>query len=182
MIGSTAHSDRNLILTGYTGPNQLMIARRIAEKLGMPFVNYETRLEERADLPLTDVRARYGEARLKTLEAEVIQEMVLYRGAVMLVSGQTLKNADYFQRLSETGKIICLVATLDAVLQRVHLSLGARYHNPSERAVALGNLKREWSVRSLPGLREFDTTSLSEAQIIEAIVALWRAESLLVRG
>src|SRR5688572_15910674 len=108
MFGSTSSSDRNLILTGYNGPNQLMIARRIAEKLAMPFVNYESRLEERADLPLPDIRARYGEARLKTLEAEVVQELVLYRGAVMLVSGQTLKNVDYYERLSETGKIICL--------------------------------------------------------------------------
>lgn len=182
MIATTPHSDRNLILTGYTGPNQLMIARRIAEKLAMPFVNFEARLEERADLPIEDIRTRYGEARLKTLESEVILEMLLYRGAVILISGQTLKNADYYQRLSDTGQVICLVATLDAVLQRLHLALGSRFHNPRERAIALGDLKREWAVRKLPGIQEFDTTSLSEAQVIEALVGMWREQALLVRG
>jgi hypothetical protein len=81
---------------------------------------------------------------------------------------------DYGQRIQQTGPIICLVATLDAVLQRLHLTLGARYHNPGERALAVGQLKREWAVRKLDGIHELDTTVLSESQIIEAVIALWR--------
>jgi shikimate kinase len=182
MIASIPLSDRNLILTGYSSPNQLMIVRRAAEKLGMPFVDFEARLEDRADMPLEAIRARYGEARLKTLQSEVVQEIMLYRSAVILISGHTLKTPEYFQRLSETGSILCLVAALDTVLQRLHLALGARYHNPSERAMALGKLKREWEVRKMPGIQEFDTSALSETQIIEAIVAFWREQALVVRG
>jgi shikimate kinase len=182
MILTIPHSDRNLVLTGYSGPNQMMVVRRVAEKLGMPFVNFETRLETLADMPYEDLRVRYGEARLKTLEAEVVEEMVLYRGAVMLISGQTLKHSDHLTRIGDTGMVLCLVATLDAVLQRLHLSLGARYHNPAERAMALGNLKREWAIRSLPGVEEFDTTAMGDGEIITSIVALWREQALLVRG
>lgn len=182
MIGSIPHSDRNLVLTGYFGPNQLIVVRRIAERLGMPLVNFEMRLEERAELSFDEIRIRFGEARLKTLEAEVVQEMVLYRGALIHISGQTLAHGDNLARLSETGLILCLVASLDAVLQRLHLALGARYHNPSERAVALGHVRREWTIRKLDGVHEFDTTSMSEAAIVDAIVALWREQALLVRG
>lgn len=181
MIEAIPPSDRNLILTGYISPNQVVVARRIAQTLGMPFVNFETRLEERADLPIDEIRLRFGQARLKTLEAEVVQELMLYRGAVILVSGQTLLHSDYLPRLSDTGQVICLVASLDAVLQRVHLALGARYHNPAERAIAVGHLKREWAIRKAPGVEEFDTTGMTENEIVQAICDLWREQVLYIR-
>lgn len=182
MIESIPPADRNLILTGYLGPNQLVVVRRIAQSLGMPFVNFEARLEQAADLPIEDIRIRFGEARLKTLESEVVQELMLYRGAVILVSGQTLMHSDYAARLSDAGQIICLVATLDAVLQRLHLSLGARFHNPAERAVAIGQLKREWSIRKSPYVQEFDTTGMTENQIVDTLVEMWREQVLFIRA
>lgn len=182
MIESIPPADRNLILTGYLGPNQIVVVRRVAQDLGMPLVNFETRLEERADLPIEDIRIRYGEARLKTLEAEVVQELLLYRGAVMLISGQTLLHSDYLPRLSDAGQVVCLVATLDAVLQRLHLSLGARFHNPAERAMAIGHLKREWAIRKAPGVEAFDTTGMTETEIVNALVSMWREQVLFIRG
>lgn len=181
MSGSplTPSSDLNLILTGYIGPNQLLTMRRIAERLHMALVSYERRLEEQAGLPADELRLRYGEARLKTLEAEVIDELALYRGVVMHISGETLLHSDYLHRLAATGPVICLVATLDAVLQRLHLVLGARYHDPRERAIALGQLKREWAVRSRAEVHELDTTGLSEPEIIEAVAAFWHEQVML---
>lgn len=182
MLNLTPYADRNLILTGYLGPKQPLIVRQIAERLSMPFVSFELRLEQRADMPIEDVRALYGEARLKTLETEVMDELALYRGAVLSVPGDAPRHAHHFARLAETGRIICLVATLDAVLQRLHLALGARYHTPAERAMALGRLKRAWAIRQIEGVQEFDTTRMSEREIVESVAALWRAEALLVRG
>ncbi|MCB9456156.1 MAG: hypothetical protein H6671_09225 [Anaerolineaceae bacterium] len=166
--------DRNLILTGYTGPNQPAIAQQVASQLGMRFVNVDMLLEERAEMSLDDLRSHYGEARLKTLEAEVMRDVLLYRGVVLRVSGQTLLHADYAPRLQATGPIICLVVTLDAVLRRLHLQLGARYHNPNERALAIAHLKREWAVRQLAGIYELDVTYINEAETISAVIAHWR--------
>jgi hypothetical protein len=60
------------------------------------------------------------------------------------------------------------------VLQNLHLTLGARYHNPNERALVLGELQREWAVRSCPGLYEIDTTYKTESEIADAVIALWQ--------
>jgi len=166
--------DRNLILTGYIGANLPALGQRIAERLRMPFVNTDIHIEARAGMLLTDFRDRYGESRLKTLEAEVMQDTVLRRGSVIFISGHTLMVGDYAQRIQQTGPVICLVATLDSVLQRLHLTLGARYHNPSERALAVGQLKREWAVRKLDGIHVIDVTTMNEAEILEAVVALWQ--------
>jgi shikimate kinase len=166
--------DRNLILTGYIGPNVPALGQLIAERLRLPFVNVEAQIEARAGIPVGDFRDRYGEARLKTLEAEVMQAALLRRSSVIYVSGRSLMLSDYGQRIQQTGPIICLVATLDAVLQRLHLTLGARYHNPSERALAIAQLKREWAVRKLAGIHELDTTGMSEGEIVEAVITHWQ--------
>ncbi len=110
-------------------------------------------LEDRAGLSGEDLRIRYGEARLKTLESELVDEVALYRGTVIHISGKTLQQSSHFARLGETDPVICLVATLDAVLRRLHLALGARYHDPYERDIALGTLRREWAIRSARGDR-----------------------------
>ncbi|MBE0690983.1 MAG: hypothetical protein IH587_12765, partial [Anaerolineae bacterium] len=86
---------------------------------------------------------------------------------------QMIAYGDHLARMRECSYILCLVATLDAVLARLHVSLGARYHNPTERAFALGMLKRAWSIRGQEGVHDFDTTYMTEADMVERIVELW---------
>lgn len=165
--------DRNLVLTGYLGPNQPPIAQYVAERLRMRYVSVEAQVEQRAGMDIEAVRATFGEARLKTLENEVMHDALLYRAAVIRVSGETLLRGDYGQRLRETGPIICLTVTLDALLRRMHLAMGGRYHNPHERALAVGQLKREWAARKLEGIHELDATYLSDEEIVAAVIELW---------
>ncbi|MEZ4669569.1 MAG: shikimate kinase [Anaerolineae bacterium] len=165
--------DRNLILTGYIGPNQPVIGQTVAQQLKMRFVNIEVLLETRGDMDIDDMRARYGETRLKMLETEVMQEVLLHRGAVIQVSGQTLLRTETTARVQANGLVLCLVVRLDAALQRMHLALGGRYHNPSERALAIGHLKSEWAVRKSSGVHELDVTNLHEAEMIEKVCSFW---------
>jgi len=173
-------TDRNLILTGYMGPGQLVIARRTAEQLRMRFIDFEQLFETRAGTARDEMRALYGEARLKALESELVYELLLYRGTVIHIGGQTLLHSSNLQRLSETGDVIALVAALDVVLQRLHLALGARFHNPRERELAVGVLKREWAIRKCAGVVEFDTSALSEDDMVDALAARWRELSGVV--
>lgn len=170
--------DRNLILTGYTGPNQPALAGRIAERLKLPLVNLDAMLETRSGLALGELRETFGETRLKSLENEAISEVALRRGALLQVNGRTLINGENLERLQQTGPVICLVARLDAVLRRLHVAMGARYHNPQEREAALGTLRSEWSVRRKPDVLEVDTTNLSPEDIIEQVVRLWKETQL----
>jgi shikimate kinase len=167
-------SDRNLILTGYTGPDQPAIGRRVATILNKPFVNIDLQIEERHGLTPAEIRAQFGESRLKTLENEVVQEALLHRSAVLRVGGPTLLRGSHHERFAETGPIICLVATLDAVLTSLHMTLGARYHNPDERALALGHVQREWAVRQLPDIYEVDATDMDEETIAATVIDLWQ--------
>lgn len=167
-------SERNLILTGYTGPNQPLIARSIGERLKMPLVNVEGQIAERVGMSLEEIRTYYGETRLKSIEQEILSETVLRRHTVIRISSAMLIHGDALAQVRETGPVFCLVTTLDAMLQRLHISMGARYYNPQERAAELSNLRREWAVRGKPGVIEVDTTYLTPTETVERIVNLWQ--------
>lgn len=178
MIPDIPFSDRNLILTGYSGPNRPLVGRAVAERLRMPFIDFDQLVEQRTGHTVAELRAMYSERHLMTIESELMDELVLRRRTVLRISGSVLLHADYFERLGATGFVICLVATLDSVLQQQHLLLGARYHDPAERAVVLGYLKREWAVRKLDGVHELDTTYLDERGTLGAVLKLWQRLTL----
>ena len=170
--------DLSLILTGYLEPNRPRIARELARRLGLTLVDVEREVEARAGDAIGNIRDLYGERRVKALETQVMDQVVLHRRALIRVAGSTLLNSGAVPELRRNGVIICLVASLDSILRRMHLTLGARYHDPAERARALGDLKREWQIRELPDIIEFDATAITEAILIERIVNYWRGQSL----
>jgi shikimate kinase len=170
--------DRNLILTGYIEPNQPRIGRQVAEKLGRRFVDVEQSIEERLGDRPEVIRRQFGERRLKAVEDEVLDSLVLYRSAVIRIPGSTLATTERQATLMGTGYTVCLVARLDAILQRIHLSLGARYHNPAERAAEMGYLRREWAVRKIAGIHELDVTYKDEQAIVETIVNWWQTVAI----
>jgi len=172
--GGLRLTERNLILTGYIEPNKPRIGRQVAQHLRLPFVDVEELIEERSGESVAFIRQNYGERRLKTVECEVMEEVLLYRSSVIRVGGGTLMHSDHFERLQQTGVIVCLVARLDAILQRMHLTLGARYHDPAERGTQLGHLRREWTVRAKAGLHELDVTYHNEEATIADILSLWQ--------
>lgn len=156
------------------GPAQLEVARQTAALLRLRFVDFDARFEALAGLPPDEVRTLYGETRLKTIEGELVAEMALYRGSVLLIGGGTLLRGDTLALLRQTGPVIALVATIDAVLHRQYLQLGARFHNPRERELAVGHLRREWAIRGHDGVLEFDTSALTNAEAAQAVADRWR--------
>ncbi len=107
-----------------------------------------------------------------------MEEIILHRRALIRINGQILLNTQHFERLRETGPVICLVAQLDAVLQRLHLSMGARYHDPGERALAIGQIKREWAVRKLEGVHELDVTYMESDRAIDEMINIWLTDTM----
>ena len=174
VVGSSLLSEQNLILTGYIEPNKPRVARQIAEQLSMKLVDIDQEVEARSGMSPDRIRADFGERQLSSIKTDVMEGIYLHRNSVIRVSGDMLTQPKHVKRLQSTGVILMLVARLDAILHRIHVSLGTRYHNPDERAIALGQLQRAWLIRGQPGIRELDTTGKTEDEIIDSILTLWQ--------
>ncbi|MDZ4671106.1 MAG: shikimate kinase [Phototrophicales bacterium] len=175
-------SERNLILTGYIGLDLSRIGRELATQFKMSYFAIDTAIADRAGMFINEIRANFGENRLKSLEADMVSEALLRRQAVIYATGRTLIQHDYLPRFLETGEVFCLTINLDAMLHRLHLNMGAQYHNPHDRAVALAELHSEWAIRKKTGIREIHILpDMPREDIMALVTKLWRELAIASR-
>lgn len=167
---------RNLTLTGHMGVGKTAVARAIAEQLEIDYYDVENEIALQEGQSAAEIRELFGEARLRTLEAEIVSNLGLVRGAVIAVSGATLLDTTNLETLRGTGPVLCLTAALDEVLRRMHVASGANFHSPDVRSVALGRLKREWRILEVD-LPQLDTTSLSVEEAAQRAIQFWRQQA-----
>lgn len=174
-------SSPNLIITGYIRANQEILLNQIARQLSLPYVNLDTLVAERMGTSIEQIRIYYGETRLKAVETEIIEEATIRRNTLIRISGRMLTHADNLAKMQRVGHVFYLRISLNAMLSRLHVTMGARYHNPDERALLLGTLKREWAIADAPNMIDIDTTYLTDDDIINTIATQWRDLSM-IRG
>ena len=111
-------SDRNVVLTGFMGTGKSTVGRALAELLGRKFVDTDQVIEDRHG-PLPAIFAEEGEDAFRRYEREVASELADRRGLVIATGGRLMIDAVNAERLGATGDVVCLVASLDTILERV---------------------------------------------------------------
>jgi shikimate kinase len=111
-------SDRNVVLTGFMGTGKTTVGRALAARLGWEFADTDSVIEERHG-PITTIFAEQGEGAFRNYEREVAGELADRSRLVIATGGRMMVDAVNAQRLGETGDIVCLVASLDTILERV---------------------------------------------------------------
>jgi len=92
----------NLILTGPKGVGKTTIGRMIGSRLGVDVLDLETEILAREGQSADEIRALFGEARLKALEAAAVSELALRRQSILIVPGATMLEETNRSRLAES--------------------------------------------------------------------------------
>ena len=86
-----------IALLGLRGAGKTTVGRRIAKRLGVPFVELDRRIEQAAELSLTEIFSLHGEEYYRRLERETLdvvladaRPMVLATGGGLVTSPETL--------------------------------------------------------------------------------------------
>jgi shikimate kinase len=162
----------NLILTGFMGTGKSTVGRLVAERLGRPFIDMDTVLEERAGQTIPAIFATHGEAAFRQMERDLCQELAARQGLVIATGGGALVDAANRERLTATGLVICLEASPDSLVARLSESdrplLQAA--DPEARIREL-LAARAAAYAALP--HHVDTTILTPEETVEVIIQLW---------
>lgn len=120
-------SARGIVLVGMPGAGKTSIGRRLAVRLGLPFLDADTEIEAAAGLPITDIFARYGEAHFRDGERRVIARLLAGPPIVLATGGGAFADARTRAAIHASGAVsIWLQCRMATLLKRV----AGREHRP----------------------------------------------------
>ena len=98
-----------LFLVGYMGCGKSTIGRKLARALHLEFVDTDHRIEEREGATVIDIFHYEGEERFRTIEREVLEEVITAERASVVSTGGGLPAwGDNMARMNEVGRTIYL--------------------------------------------------------------------------
>ena len=109
---------RNIVLVGFMGTGKSAVGKRLANRLGMTFVDMDTVIEERAGKPIPRIFAEEGEPRFRAMERELARELSGQSGLVIACGGGVVLNPDNVLDFNRSGLVVCLTATPEVIFER----------------------------------------------------------------
>ena len=110
---------RSIVLVGMMGVGKSSIGRRLAARLGVPFVDADSEIETAAGMSIPDIFARHGEAYFRNGEARVIARLLESGPQVLASGGGAVLNADTRATIKAKGVSIWLKAEFDVLMRRI---------------------------------------------------------------
>lgn len=174
------NTERNIVITGFMGTGKSSVGRIVAERLGRPFVDTDELLVQRAGKPISAIFAEDGEEKFRADESAICREVAALPGQVIATGGGALVSAENRAALGASGLLVCLTASVDAILARV----GEEEHrpllsgSPVEQRERIESLLR--SRRSAYGAipQQVDTSSLTPEGAAERVLECARVDAL----
>lgn len=110
---------RSIVLVGLMGAGKSSIGRRLAHRLGLPFVDADTEIEKAADLTIPEIFEKHGEAYFRAGEVRVVARILDAGPQVLATGGGAYMNPETRARIRERGVSLWLKADLDVLMKRV---------------------------------------------------------------
>jgi shikimate kinase/3-dehydroquinate synthase len=114
-----ALAGRSLVLVGMMGSGKTTVGRRLALRLGLPFVDVDQEIVEAAGMPIADIFARHGEAHFRDGERRVVARLLDGGPRVVATGGGAFMNAATRTRMAENSISVWLKADLETLMRRV---------------------------------------------------------------
>lgn len=111
--------NRPIVLVGLMGAGKTSVGRRLAEKLGIPFIDADQEIEAAAGQPIRDIFAEHGEAYFREGERRVIQRLLGNGAQVLATGGGAYMNDETRARIRAAGVSVWLKAPLPLLMKRV---------------------------------------------------------------
>ncbi len=162
---------RSLVLVGMMGAGKSSIGRRLAQHLGLPFVDADAEIEAAAGMTIPEIFSTYGEGDFRSGEARVIARLLdeggRNSGLVLATGGGAFMNAETRAAIRAKGVSIWLKADFEVLMRRV------RRRSTSDRPMLQGDPAqriRELMDQRDPTYAEADITVMSRDVPHELIV------------
>jgi shikimate kinase len=167
---------RSIVLVGMMGAGKSSIGRRLASRLGIPFVDADAEIEQAADMSIADIFAAHGEPYFRAGEARVIARLLEQGPQVLATGGGAFMNAQTRDNIRGKGVSVWLKADLDVLTRRLRRRTDRPLLKTNDPVATLTNLLAERE--PIYGEADFTVMSrdISHEVIVNEIVTAVRAK------
>jgi len=109
---------KTIVLVGLMGAGKTCIGRRLAKRLGLPFIDADDEIEKSAGCSIPDVFDLYGEAEFRNGERRVIKRLLNQPVHVLATGGGAFVDDHTRRRVKDMALSIWIRADIDVLLSR----------------------------------------------------------------
>ena len=114
----TDRLDRPIVLVGLMGAGKSTVGRRLARRLGLPFVDSDSEIEDAAGLSAAEVYEKFGEKDFRDGERRLVARLVEGAVRVIATGGGAYVDPSTRQLLNERAITIWLDAPVEILTER----------------------------------------------------------------
>ena len=164
---SAALGRRSIVLVGMMGAGKSSIGRRLAQRLGLSFVDADAEIESAAGMTIAEIFATYGEPYFRSGVVRVIARLLDEGPQVLATGGGAYMNAATRTAIAGKGLSVWLKAEFEVLMKRV------KRRATADRPMLQGDVAQR--IRALmderyPVYAEADVTVMSRDVAHETIV------------
>ncbi len=171
---------RPIVLVGMMAAGKTRIGDALAQTLNVSFIDSDNEIEKAAQLSVTDIFERYGEAEFRQGERRVIHRLLQDKACVLATGGGAFMDKQTHRLIKDKAVSIWLDVEIDELVQRV-----AR--KPNKRPLLINtDIRKKLSDLAhirIPVYRTADihieASGRPKAEVVALILAELRARKLI---
>ncbi len=134
---------RSIVLVGLMGAGKTTVGRRLAQRLGLPFVDADTEIEKAAGKSIPEIFEEDGEEFFRAGEEKVIARLLDGGPQVLATGGGAWMREATRERVCEKGISIWLKADIEVLMERVMRRPGRPLLETDDPRVVMERLMEE---------------------------------------
>ncbi len=134
---------RSIVLIGLMGAGKTTVGRRLAQRLGLPFVDADTEIEKAAGKSIPEIFEEDGEEFFRAGEEKVIARLLGGGPQVLATGGGAWMREITRERVREKGISIWLKADIEVLMERVMRRPGRPLLETDDPRVVMERLMKE---------------------------------------
>ncbi|MFD1612015.1 shikimate kinase [Sphingomonas tabacisoli] len=116
---ASSRLDRPIVLIGLMGVGKTTVGRRLAQRLGLPFVDADEEIETAAGMSISEIFATFGEPYFRDGERRVIARLIDGSPKVIATGGGAFMNDKTRALILDRATAVWLEADVETLVDRV---------------------------------------------------------------